>query len=299
MESITQNILLEDAGVTLSIRREDLLHPYISGNKFRKLKYNLIKAQAENAETLLTFGGAFSNHIVAVAAAAAENGLRSIGIIRGDEIKSHTTLNPTLSLARKFGMELVFVSREEYRMKSAESFVCQLNSSFGDFYLIPEGGTNGLAVKGCEEILTDRDTEFNYICCAVGTGGTLSGIINSSTDRQTVLGFPVLNANLESDVSKFAKKDNWKLINDYHIGGYAKISAELITFINDFNTRYSIPLDPVYTGKLLFGVMDMIANGYFVRGSKVLAIHTGGLQGIQGMNNKLRNKNLPLIESHD
>jgi len=298
MKNITQDISLNGVDVSLCIRREDLLHPHISGNKYRKLKYNLLQAKNQGAQTLVSFGGAFSNHISALAVAAAENGFKSIGIIRGDELES-LPLNPTLAFAEKHGMELVFVSRETYRSKSDTGYLNELRLRYGPCYIIPEGGTNELAVKGCEEILTDADADFNYICCAVGTGGTISGIINSSVDSQQVLGFPVLKADLADDVRKYAIKSNWTLINDYHFGGYAKVPTELIHFINDFYKQFKVPLDPIYTGKLLFGVMNMIREGYFDKGSKILAIHTGGLQGTQGMNNTLQNKNLPLIENHD
>src|SRR5690606_21228987 len=152
---------------------------------------------------------------------------------------------------------------ETYRNKSDTGYLNELRLRYGPCYIIPEGGTNELAVKGCEEILTDADADFNYICCAVGTGGTISGIINSSVDSQQVLGFPVLKADLADDVRKYAIKSNWTLINDYHFGGYAKVPTELIHFINDFYKQFKVPLDPIYTGKLLFGVMNMIREGYF------------------------------------
>src|SRR5690606_3967243 len=167
---------------------------------------------------------------------------------------------------------------------------------FGDFYLIPEGGTNHFAIKGCEEILTETDKTFDYICCAVGTGGTISGLINSSFPNQKILGFPALKGDfLQEEISKFANKTNWELIQDYHFGGYAKINPELISFINRFKEIYGIPLDPVYTGKMMFGLFDFMKQGYFPKGSKILAIHTGGLQGIEGMNATLIRKKLPII----
>ena len=156
-----------------------MIHPFVSGNKFRKLKYNLLQAKEENQETLLTFGGAFSNHIAAVAFAGKEKGFKTIGIIRGDELAGKISENPTLLFAQNCGMQLEFISREDYRMKSEIQFLENLKQEFGDFYLIPEGGTNELAIKGCQEILTEADAEFDYICCSVGTGGTISGIINS------------------------------------------------------------------------------------------------------------------------
>ena len=285
--------------ISVSIKREDLIHPFVSGNKFRKLKYNLLQAKAEKKEVLLTFGGAFSNHIAAVAFAGRENGFRTIGVIRGDELESKITENPTLQFAQNCGMEFKFVSREEYRMKQEASFLESLESAYGNFYLIPEGGTNELAIKGCQEILTSADSQYDYICCSVGTGGTITGIINSVLPHQKVLGFPALKGDfLKNEIRIFAQNKNWELITDYHFGGYGKINEELITFINQFYHENKIPLDPIYTGKMVFGVMDRIASNYFPPHSKILLIHTGGIQGIQGMNLKLKNKKLPTIDIH-
>lgn len=281
----------------LFIRREYLNHDFVSGNKLYKLKYNLQEAESLHYNTLLTFGGAFSNHIAAVAYAGKTKGFTTIGVIRGEELASEVLNNPTLAFAHQCGMQFKFVSRSAYRDKTSEGFLKQLQTEFGDFYTIPEGGTNALAVKGCEEILTqtDKDT-FDYICCPVGTGGTISGLINCSKVGQQVLGFPALKGDfLNAEICKFANKDNWQLITDYHFGGYAKVTPELISFINTFKTDYHIPLDPVYTGKMLYGIFDLIQQGYFKSGSRILAIHTGGLQGIQGMNLKLKQKGLPLI----
>lgn len=282
--------------IFVTIKREDLLHPFVSGNKFRKLKYNLLQAKAEKQTTLLTFGGAFSNHIAAVAFAGQENGFKTIGIIRGDELGDKINENPTLSFAQNCGMQLEFVSREEYRLKSETTFLENLKQKFGDFYLVPEGGTNALAVKGCEEILTEEDAQFDYVCCAVGTGGTISGIINSTLPHQKVLGFPALKGDfLKEEIRNFATNENWELISEYHFGGYGKVSPELIEFINRFYATTQIPLDPIYTGKMVFGVINLIEQNYFPENTKILLIHTGGIQGIQGMNIKLKNKHLPTI----
>lgn len=285
--------------ISLTIKREDLIHPFVSGNKFRKLKYNLLQAKAENKETLLTFGGAFSNHIAAVAYAGKEQGLKTIGVIRGDELFDKIKENPTLKFAQENGMQFEFVTREEYRFKSEVSYLEKLKDKFGDFYLVPEGGTNELAVKGCEEILTDEDAVFDYICCAVGTGGTISGLINSALPHQKVLGFPALKGDfLTDEIRIFAKQDNWNLISDYHFGGYGKINLELIEFINAFFEDHKVPLDPIYTGKMVFGVIDLIRKNYFPEHSKIILIHTGGLQGIEGMNIKLKQKKLPILKSN-
>ncbi len=280
------------SGIELYIKREDLLHPLISGNKFRKLKYNIAQAQKENKKALLTFGGAFSNHILATAAAGKEYEFNTIGVVRGNELKDNYQENSTLSKAEQLGMQFYFIERELYRNKENESFVKTLNEKFGDFYLVPEGGTNELAIKGCEEILSEDDKEFDFVCCAVGTGGTISGIINSSHENQEIIGFPALKGDfLSDDICKFVTKKNWKLILDYHFGGYGKVKPELISFLNQFYEEAKIPLDPIYTGKMMFGIVDLIKKGSFPQKSKILAIHTGGLQGIKGINNLLKKKN--------
>lgn len=293
----TQKIQLSTNKVSVFIRREDLIHPFISGNKFRKLKYNLLQAKSENEETLLTFGGAFSNHIAATAFAGKEHGFKTIGIIRGDELRDKIQVNPTLKFAQECGMQFKFITREAYRHKTEAEFIADLKQEFGNFYLVPEGGTNEFAIKGCEEILTDEDTQFDYVCCSIGTGGTISGLINSILPHQKVLGFPALKGDfLQNEIRKFARNENWELITDYHFGGYGKVKPELITFINSFYVENKIPLDPIYTGKMVFGVIDLIEKNYFPENSKILLIHTGGLQGIQGMNLKLKAKKLQTID---
>lgn len=280
----------------LFIKPEYLIHPYISGNKYRKLKYNIEEAKQQSINTLLTFGGAFSNHIAAVAYAGKICGFNTVGIIRGDELGNDILNNPTLNFAQQCGMDFKFISRTEYRLKTNDEFIEKLKLELGEFYLIPEGGTNDLAVKGCEEILTEEDKHYDFVCCPVGTGGTISGLINSSHSNQKILGFPALKGDfLTEEIRKFATHLNWELITDYHFGGYAKINEELISFINQFKLKYNIPLDPVYTGKMMYGIFDMLEKQYFPKGSKILAIHTGGLQGIDGMNIKLKQKKMPLI----
>jgi len=296
----TQKIKISNPNFSLFIRREDLIHPFISGNKFRKLKYNLVQAKAENHHTLLTFGGAFSNHIAATAFAGKEYGFKTIGIIRGDELESKILINPTLKFAQECGMQFKFVTREEYRHKTEADFIENLKHEFGDFYYVPEGGTNEFAVQGCEEILTQDDSQYDFVCSAVGTGGTISGIINSSFPHQKVLGFPALKGDfLNNEIRKFVHKENWELITDYHLGGYGKVNPELIAFVNQFYAENQVPLDPIYTGKMVFGVIDLISTNYFPENSKILLIHTGGLQGISGMNLKLKAKKLPIINFYD
>jgi 1-aminocyclopropane-1-carboxylate deaminase len=271
--------------VRLFVKRIDKSHPFVSGNKWYKLKYNLIEAKKLAYKTLLTFGGAYSNHIAATAFAAQEKSFKSIGIIRGEE---HLPLNSTLYFAKENGMELKYVSRSDYREKTISDFLEKLKAQFGDFYLIPEGGTNELAIEGTAEILDTNDIQ-DYICCAVGTGGTIAGIIRASNDNQTVIGFPAIKGfeQLKKDIKNWTNTNNYKLINTYVGGGYAKVSKELVEFINKFNAEHNIPLDAVYTGKMLMGILDLVGKDYFPKGSTILAIHTGGLQGNKGMSERL------------
>ena len=282
-ESFNQKIEVpNNLGIEVYVKREDVLHGEISGNKFRKLKYNLTEAKTLGFTKLLTFGGAYSNHIAAVAAAGKEFGFETIGVIRGEELQEKYLENPTLKRASENGMQFEFVTRTQYRDKNNAAFLDQLKNKFGDFYLIPEGGTNKLAVKGCKEILTDDDKLFDFICCAVGTGGTISGIINSLKPDQKAIGFPALKGDfLTEDIQKYAENSRWNLVTDYHFGGYAKLNDELKQFMKQFFKKYLISLDPVYTSKTFFGVIDLISKGYFKPDSKILIIHTGGLQGLQ------------------
>ena len=283
--------VLDEKEVRLFIKRIDKVHPFVSGNKWFKLKYNLLEAKKQGLNTLLTFGGAYSNHIAATAFAAHEKGLKSIGIIRGEE---HLPLNTTLRFAIENGMKLHYVSRSDYREKTSANFLEKLKAQFGDFYLIPEGGSNKLAIKGAAEIFDSIDNQ-DYICCAVGTGGTIAGIINASNNKQTVIGFPAIKGfeQLEKDVNDWTNATNYKFINDYVGNGYAKINKDLVAFINEFNATHNIPLDAIYTGKMMMGILDLVAKDFFPKGSSILAIHTGGLQGNKGMSERLEIK-LPL-----
>ncbi|WP_424493212.1 1-aminocyclopropane-1-carboxylate deaminase/D-cysteine desulfhydrase [Salinimicrobium sp. GXAS 041] len=299
--SIPNQFITEKNGVSLFLKREDLLHPEVSGNKFRKLKYNLQNAIFEKYSKIVTFGGAYSNHIAATAAAGKLYGLKTIGIIRGEElgrdIEKTIHENATLKFASSCGMEFDFISREDYRLKDSDEMLERLQKKFGLFYLIPEGGTNDLAIKGCEEILSDEDKKFHVVCCPVGTCGTISGIVNSSFEAQKIIGFPALKGDfLASEVEKFTCKKNWELAIDYHFGGYAKVNEDLVNFINNFKMQYNVRLDPVYTGKMMYGVLDLISKGHFSENTRILAVHTGGLQGIPGMNRLLKKKGLPQID---
>ena len=281
---------LEEKNIQLYVLREDLINPTISGNKWRKLFYNLQEARHQGKNQLLTFGGAFSNHIAATAAAGKQFGFKTIGIIRGEE---HLPLNPTLQLAYENGMQFHYVDRTFYREKKYDVlFLETLKEQYGDFYLVPEGGSNAFAVKGCTEIIKNINIDYDIICCACGTGGTIAGIIASVDETKQVIGFPALKGGefLKNDIQQLLadyqqqfsveiNHPNWSLNTDYHFGGYAKRTPELIDFVNDFYQNHSIPLDLIYTGKMLFGIYEMAKMSAFFNGKKIVAIHTGGLQG--------------------
>jgi len=285
-------------GIRLSILREDLVFPEISGNKFRKLKYSVQQALEANCGPLLSFGGAYSNHIAALARAAKLSGMRSIGIIRGEELASQV-LNSTLSYARAQGMDLHFVTREQYRDKEDPVFIEVLEQAHGPFYLIPEGGTSKLAVKGCEEIWQGIPDSFDMVCVPVGTGGTLAGLVAGCPKPDiSIKGYSAVKGNFQTHlVQRFTNRSNFSITDTYCFGGYAKIDAELIRFINEFRRDYGVLLDPVYTAKMLYGILDEIRSGQIPENTRILALHTGGIQGIAGMNQRLKKKNLPLIET--
>lgn len=286
--------VLEDKALRVFVKREDLIHDKISGNKWRKLYYNIQYAKEKGCSTLITFGGAYSNHIAATAAAGKKFGFKTIGFIRGEE---HIPLNSTLQYAQKYGMEFRYVDRATYKEKDSVSFQDKYLSPFQNYYVIPEGGTNELAVKGCEKILSDIEINFDIVCCSIGTGGTISGIINTLKEHQKAIGFPALKGAgfVKEVIGLYANNNRWELNLDYHFGGYAKVSSSLIEFINNFKEKHKIPLDPIYTGKMMYGLWNLIEKDYFSRGSVIVVIHTGGLQGIEGMNVRLKNKGLKII----
>ncbi len=281
--------------IQLSVLRLDKIHPQISGNKYFKLKYNLLEAKKQGYDTILTFGGAFSNHIYATAQAAKLKGLKSIGIIRGEATQP---LNPTLSFAKACGMQLEFVSREQYRAKNQPYFKAQLQAELGNFYLIPEGGSNVWALEGIKEILPLISSDFDYLATSCGTGATMAGLMLGTQAKQKVLGFSALKGGdflwndmkllLESYFELFPQKKpssidefmttRGRLILDYHFGGYAKKTLELERFIEKFTAEHSIPIEWIYTGKLFFGLFDLIQKDYFPEGTRIIALHTGGLR---------------------
>lgn len=279
--SLLESPLLSAKGVQLYLKRDDLLHPEISGNKWRKLKYNLIDAREQGFESLVTFGGAYSNHIYATAAAGKVFGFKTKGIIRGEELSPSSS--PTLAFAKSCGMDLQFVSRTAFRAKDA------LISSFSkECYVIPEGGSSHLALKGVKEMVNEiyEEVSPNYLCSAVGTGGTLAGILAGLRPQTNALGIMVLKGATEGirqDILALTnQQDSSNLIlNDmFHFGGYAKKTSELIRFIKDFEQQFpDIQLEQVYTGKLLYGIFQLINDDFFPKGSTVVCLHTGGLQG--------------------
>ncbi len=286
--------LFTQKNIRLFLKRDDLLHAQISGNKMRKLKYNLIQAKREDHHTLLTFGGAYSNHIYAVAAAGHIYGFKTIGVIRGEP---YHKLNPTLEFARSKGMNLHYLTRADYKNKYTDELASELKRKFGTYYMIPEGGTNSHALKGCTEIINEIDIPFDYITSCCGTGGTLGGIIAGLNGSQHAIGFPVLKRGeyLRKEIQNYIKAYNdkvylnWHLVTDYHFGGYARYTKGLITFINDFKRKQGVPLDPVYTGKMISGIYDLIRRDVFKKGCRIIAVHTGGLQGIDGFNERFGN----------
>ncbi|WP_242478813.1 1-aminocyclopropane-1-carboxylate deaminase/D-cysteine desulfhydrase [Hymenobacter lapidiphilus] len=281
----------EHHGVQFLLARDELTHPELPGNKWRKLKYNLREADRLGLNTLLTFGGAYSNHLAAVAAAGRLTGRRTIGFVRGDEMAGRP-LNPTLARARADGMELHFLDRETYRRKHEPAVLAALLHDTGPAYVLPEGGSNTLALPGCAELAREllARTDFDVLAVACGTGGTLAGLLTGLNGQRQALGISALKGAdfLRADIDQLTQQAtgrtyaNWELRTDYHGGGYARLTPELRQFIVDFQQRHAILLDPIYTGKLLFGLLDLAAKGHFRRGSTVVAIHTGGLQAWAG-----------------
>lgn len=295
----TQKIPIQEIpihkNIKLFIKREDLIHPHISGNKYWKLFFNINNYLEKNPEKpyIITFGGAFSNHISAVSAVGNLAGIPTLGIIRGEELKDKWRDNPTLLFAKRNGMNLQFVTREEYRHK--EKLTDFLQNEFPDALIIPEGGTNEEALAGVKMMLNDDTKDFDYLCTAIGTGGTIAGISKYCEDNQKVIGFKAVDDDsLENKILELTLKQNFNLINSC-FGGYGKIKDENIRFINDFKEKYGIPLEPIYTGKMMQRVFELIDEDYFPEDSKILCFHTGGLQGIEGANLLLEKQNRNLI----
>ncbi|MCE7061010.1 1-aminocyclopropane-1-carboxylate deaminase/D-cysteine desulfhydrase [Dyadobacter sp. CY343] len=276
--------LFEKAAVRLFVKRDDLIHPEVSGNKWRKLKYVLQDVLVCEKDTVLTFGGAYSNHLYALAAAGKELGLKTIGIVRGEKPEEESA---TLQFCRQKGMELHFVSREEYRLRDSAEYLSALESRFGAPYIVPEGGTTTLALPGVAELVAEVEEQLPtvavYYCVAAGTGGTAAGLLSAGADVvafSALKGGDFLKADILDLTREIAKTGTLDLQTGYHFGGYAKYNAELLGFIADFKARFGIQLEQVYTGKMFYGLFDMIRKGHFSEGSTIVAVHTGGLQGL-------------------
>jgi 1-aminocyclopropane-1-carboxylate deaminase len=291
-------------GNRVDVLRLDLIHPEFGGNKIFKLSYNVAEAKATGHNTLLTFGGPHSNHIYATAALCAKEGLMAIAVIRANP--SLLPQSPTLLYAQKMGMQLHFVSREDYVRKSESVFINELTDLYGDFFLIPEGGNNFLGVKGCTEILGPHSKEYDYVFCACGTATTYAGLKISADQNQMIVGVSVLKGinYLIDDVNAWLQKfaggvindqkghliERSTIINDYHFGGYAKHNSTLLEFKKAFELQTRMPLDYVYTAKLFYGVFDLLKTKRLRTNSRRLIVHGGGLQGNEAYEKKLLGK---------
>lgn len=276
--TLIKDSVLAPYNIKLYIKRDDLIHPTVTGNKWRKLKFNLIEAKEKGFDQLLTFGGAYSNHIYATAAAGKEFGFKTVGIIRGDELTPDS--NDTLRYAHDCGMELIFVTRLDYNFRN------RLTRQYGEkFYVLPEGGTNDLAIKGVNEMVDEiyEVIDPDFVCSAVGTGGTLAGIVSGVRGKTKTIGFASLKGKglLKGQIEKILPfEKEFELNEQYHFDGYAKTTPELIQFIKGFEERNpNIQLEQVYTGKMMFGIYDLIQKESFPENSIIVAVHTGGLQG--------------------
>ncbi|MDP1773524.1 MAG: pyridoxal-phosphate dependent enzyme [Methylobacter sp.] len=269
--------------IELWMKRDDLLHPVISGNKWRKLKYILDHALSLGVDTLISMGGAYSNHLHALAYVGKVLGLKTIGLVRGERPE---TLTPTLLDMKAWGMELRFVSRSDYRLLRQYKNWHDLPDLEPRQYWLPEGGAQPLALKGIAELVGEIAISYDTICVPCGTGTTLAGIVDAASEQTSVLGFAALKnagflmAEVEAMLSH--PRNNWQINLDYHFGGFAKNNAELSAFIEDFELKTTLPLEPVYTGKMMYAIYDLIKKDYFKPGQRIIAVHTGGLQGKRG-----------------
>jgi 1-aminocyclopropane-1-carboxylate deaminase len=289
--SYIQEEFLEARNIRLGLLRLDQVHPVVSGNKWFKLKENIKAAIAGKHNSILTFGGAYSNHLVAAAAAAAKAcNIRSIGIVRGHHAGAAPTA--TLHQCMKMGMQLYYAGREEYRLKDNEDYLSGLRATYNNPFIIPEGGNNEYGLKGSKDIAAYIPPGTTTVAVAIGTGTTFRGLRSTLPVTVDMIGFPAMKggAYLGEEIGRQlpASTFNWQLACDYHFGGFAKHSPELITFLNDFFGRHRIPLDFVYTGKMMFGLLDLIRTQQIPEGSQIIAIHTGGLQGNSSLSGKLQ-----------
>lgn len=277
-----QDDLFIQKGITLAVLRLDKIHPIISGNKLFKLQYLLQEAKETREQKVITFGGAYSNHLVATAYACWQNNLSCIGIVRGER---PAQLSHTLQHCLQFGMELHFISRQEYDKKETPDFITQLNKRMGKAVIIPEGGYHPLGAKGAAAIMNYIADDTTHIACATGTATTLAGLVAGAKTHQQVLAFPVLKGCTDT-LERLAflnesllQPQQLHIEPAYHFGGYAKHTPSLIAFMNQLYHQYQLPTDFVYTAKMMYGVLDLIKNDFFKAGSNIVCVHTGGLQG--------------------
>ncbi len=284
IQLLTDEVILK-AGIKLYLKRDDLIHPDVSGNKWRKLKYSLKEAKNLGKKTILTFGGAYSNHLYATAAAGNALGFKTIGVVRGED--ASVRLSPTLAYCQEQNMHLHFVSRQEYRNRHDEQYLREISMQFDNPYMIPEGGTAALALKGVGEMTAEVEMHLGikpaYYATAAGTGGTAAGILSTGNN---VLGFAALKGGdfLKGDIETLLQGHvglgNLQLMTEYHFGGYAKWTPELLAFMSEFYVKHGVQLEQVYTAKMLYGIYDLMDKSFFKPGDVVVAVHTGGLQGL-------------------
>ncbi len=284
-----QHPIFAHAKIKVYVKRDDLIHPIISGNKWRKLKYNIEAAKASGKTGIVSFGGAYSNHIHALSYACKLNQLNAVGIIRGEP---HYQNNATLSQASSWGMDCQFVDRLTYKRRSHAGYLAQLQKMYANYLIVPEGGTNQLALKGVAEVITELDQQLNYdtIITPVGSAGTISGLISADNNRHQILGINVLKGAhyLKEEIEHLLSNqthtlNNWRLFNDFHLGGYAKFSTDDANTLANINQQMGITFEPVYSGKMMLGFLTLVEQGYFEAGQTVVLLHTGGLQGINGL----------------
>lgn len=282
IQKINHSILVENK-VSLFVKRDDLTHPLINGNKWRKLKYNLAHAKENNINQLISFSGPFSNHLFALASASRLFNFDTEVIVRGPELDAD---NPCLKFAAACGVKLTPVNRLTYKRRYDLNYLAELQQSKPKSLIIPEGGSNQLALKGMIE-LAQSLPKIDEVWCATGSGGTLAGLIEGLPETTKIRGVAVLkqadylNETIKQLSPKAQQQNNWRLLTDFHYGGYGKFSEELWHFCQ--NLRDQLPLEPIYTGKLFFTLFKLIEQGHFAAGSKIMAIHTGGLQGLSGL----------------
>ncbi|WP_448213594.1 1-aminocyclopropane-1-carboxylate deaminase/D-cysteine desulfhydrase [Colwellia sp. MEBiC06753] len=287
------------------IKRDDLIHPIISGNKWRKLQGNIEYAKANDYSGILSFGGAFSNHIHALAYACQQQQLKTIGIIRGEPEYQH---NYTLSWAKHWQMQLNFVDRITYKRRYQQDYLDELTSQYPDYFIVPEGGTNQLALTGMAGVIDEltNQLEFDSLMLPIASGGTTAGLIAADNGEHQILSIAVLKQaeyllqEIKALLPNGATSTNWRLLTEFHRGGYAKFSAEDCINLAELTTHFNVPFEPIYSGKMLLALLDLIEQGYFPAGHRIVLLHTGGIQGVSGLinQNRVPEQYIKAIQSH-